>query len=67
MPNPKRRHSNARTRTRRAHDFLTLSSLSTCPNCGIQKMPHRICSACGYYAGRQVVTIKIKSKDKKTK
>jgi len=67
MPNPKRRHSNTRTRTRRAHDFLKLGSLSRCPNCGSDKVPHRICPSCGFYAGRQVVTLKVKSKDKKKK
>ena len=62
MPNPKRRHSNQRTRTRRAHDFLKLKSLSKCSNCGAANIPHRICPGCGYYRGRQVVTIKSKSK-----
>ncbi|MBI4388264.1 MAG: 50S ribosomal protein L32 [Candidatus Omnitrophica bacterium] len=62
MPNPKRRHSNQRTRTRRAHDFLKLKSISKCTNCGAAIMPHRICSHCGFYGGKQVMTIKVKSK-----
>ena len=33
MPNPKRRHSKARTRSRRAHDFLKQKSTSICPQC----------------------------------
>ena len=56
MPNPKRRHSKARTRTRRAHDFLEQKSLSTCPQCHEAKMPHRVCPKCGYYKGREVIT-----------
>ena len=55
MPNPKRRHSQKRTSTRRAHDSLTSHSLSECPNCHEKKMPHRACSKCGYYKGREVV------------
>ena len=64
MANPKRRHSNTRTRLRRAHDFLKIKSLSTCPHCGAATLPHRICRACGYYRGKQVVTIKVKAEKK---
>jgi large subunit ribosomal protein L32 len=55
MANPKRRHSQKRTSTRRAHDFLTAKSLSECPNCHETKLPHRACAKCGYYKGREVV------------
>ena len=57
MPNPKRRHSNARTAKRRAHDSLTPKVLSECPNCHEQKLPHRVCPHCGYYKGREVVEV----------
>lgn len=55
MPNPKRRHSKARTRSRRAHDFLKQPGVSTCPNCHEAKLPHRVCRKCGFYKGREVV------------
>lgn len=55
MPLPKRRHSNARTRKRRSHDALSVPNLVECPNCHEQKLPHRACSACGHYRGREVV------------
>ncbi|HVR40776.1 MAG TPA: 50S ribosomal protein L32 [Thermoanaerobaculia bacterium] len=58
MPNPKRRHSKQRTRTRRAHDFLEAKSLSTCPQCHEAKLPHRVCPKCGYYKGREVIAVK---------
>ena len=58
MPNPKRRHSQKRTSTRRAHDFLKGPSLSECPNCHEKKMPHRACSKCGHYKGREVLDVK---------
>ena len=66
MANPKRRHSNTRTRLRRAHDFLRPRSLSKCSQCGAQVLPHRVCRACGYYRGKQVITLKVKAaKEKK--
>lgn len=38
-------------------------STAKCPNCGKTKLSHRVCPHCGYYKGKQVVTIKSKSKD----
>ncbi len=58
MPNPKRRHSTRRTANRRAHDFLTLSGLSECPNCHEKKLPHRAFAKGGEYKGRAVVETK---------
>jgi large subunit ribosomal protein L32 len=55
MPNPKRRHSNSRTRKRRTHWKLSSPTFNECANCGQQKLPHRICANCGYYDGRQVI------------
>jgi large subunit ribosomal protein L32 len=55
MPNPKRRHSKARRDKRRAHDALESPAISTCPNCGEVKIPHRACAHCGTYRGRQVI------------
>ena len=58
MPNPKRRHSKMRKNSRRAHDFLTTNSLSTCPQCHEKKMPHHVCPRCGFYKGREVIDTK---------
>lgn len=66
MAHPKRKHSNMRTRLRRTHDALATASFSRCSQCGAQILPHRICAYCGYYRGKQVITIKPK-KDKKEK
>lgn len=52
---PKRRHSNARTRKRRAHDALSVPALTVCPHCREKKLPHRVCPSCGTYRGREVV------------
>ncbi|HOK78627.1 MAG TPA: 50S ribosomal protein L32, partial [Verrucomicrobiota bacterium] len=28
-----------------------------CPQCAEPYIPHRVCPACGYYKGRQVITV----------
>ena len=60
MPLPKRQHSKQRGRKRRTHDALKLRSLHRCPQCQKPILSHRVCPSCGYYKGRQVVTIKQK-------
>lgn len=65
MPNPKRRHSNSRTRKRRTHDIMRAMGTRPCQQCGNQGAPHRVCPQCGYYNGRPVLQIKIKEKKKK--
>ena len=58
MAAPKRRHSKTRRNKRRTHDALRRVGTSVCDNCGEVKLPHRICGACGYYRGREVVEVK---------
>ncbi len=65
MANPKRRHSNARTRTRRAHHALKLPTLASCAQCGAPLLPHRVCGKCGFYGGKQVMTVRVKEKKPK--
>ena len=55
MAVPKKKISKSRRDMRRAHEALTTSAHVECPNCGETKRPHHICSACGYYDGREVV------------
>ena len=64
MPNPKRRHSNTRTRKRRTHDRMSVLATSACGQCGNPVGPHRVCPKCGYYKGRPVLAIKVKEKKK---
>jgi large subunit ribosomal protein L32 len=52
---PKRRTSRTRKLKRRAQWKLDKPSLSTCRQCGSPKLPHRVCSNCGAYGGREVV------------
>lgn len=42
MPNPKRRHSHTRTRTRRAHDALTVPQYYLDKDSSEPKVSHRI-------------------------
>ena len=55
MAVPKRRTSQTRKNKRRTHFKLTLSGMSTCPECGELKAPHHACRICGTYKGRQVL------------
>ncbi len=54
MPNPKRRHSKARRGKRRAHDAISTVLVISCPQCKTEKLPHRVCPSCGYYAAAPV-------------
>jgi large subunit ribosomal protein L32 len=51
---PKRRHSKARKRTRRASIKLEAVSLLVCKNCGAKTLPHIACIDCGFYGGKSV-------------
>lgn len=53
---PKRRMSKMRMRSRKAANRLQAVQLATCARCGARVRPHRVCPACGYYKGRQVVS-----------
>lgn len=54
---PKRRMSKMRLRTRKASHRPVAPKLGKCPQCGASVRSHRVCPACGYYKGRQVLTI----------
>ena len=56
----KRRFSKARTASRRAVFRTHAVTLVDCPQCHARMVPHRVCPACGYYAGRQVIQVKAK-------
>jgi large subunit ribosomal protein L32 len=49
--------SKMRLRTRKAANRAKAPGLSTCAQCGAKIQPHRVCPACGYYKGRQVVSV----------
>ena len=57
MAVPKQKMAKSRTRRRRAHDALKTPMSSTCDKCGETKMPHRVCSHCGFYRGRKIIEV----------
>ena len=54
---PKRKMSKMRLRTRKAANRFHAAKLNKCGQCGSSIPPHRACPSCGYYKGRQVLTI----------
>ena len=58
MAVPKRKTSKARRDKRRNNVWkISAPTLVRCSNCGEYKRPHRLCSACGHYDGREVVKV----------
>jgi large subunit ribosomal protein L32 len=44
---------------RRAYNSnWTAPQLSVCPQCAAPAVPHRVCPSCGFYKGRQIITVK---------
>ncbi|MBA3958174.1 MAG: 50S ribosomal protein L32 [Parachlamydiaceae bacterium] len=56
MAVPRNRHSNARKNSKRAHHAKKPKTCVSCNNCGESKLSHVICTKCGFYADRAVVT-----------
>ncbi|WMJ82615.1 50S ribosomal protein L32 [Oscillospiraceae bacterium LTW-04] len=58
MAVPKKKVSKARRDKRRSSVWkLDAPALSKCTQCGELKMPHRVCSVCGFYKGKEVVKV----------
>ena len=58
MAQPKRRWSKARTGARRSTWKLDEKGYSTCSHCHEPVLPHTVFSNCGYYDGKEVVSVK---------
>ena len=66
MAVPKKKISKQRKHLRRSANWkLEAPALTVCPKCGEFKLSHRVCRACGFYNGRDV--LKLESDDKKKK
>lgn len=58
MAVPKKRKSQAKTRSRRSANMkLTAPNYQRCPECFEPKRPHRVCAECGFYKGEQVIEV----------
>ena len=55
MPVPKYRTSRSKKNMRRSHEALSPVNGGICPNCKAIKLPHRVCSSCGFYKNEQVL------------
>lgn len=56
MAVPKRKVSHARKMKRRSSVWkLTAPALVKCPKCGEYTAPHKVCSECGYYDGKEII------------
>ena len=58
MPLPKRRHSRTRGRKRRTNWKLSTPNVVDCPQCHQPRLPHHICTNCGFYNGRKIIEVK---------
>ena len=58
MAVPKRKVSKARRDKRRNNVWkLNAPAMSKCPECGAVKAPHKVCKACGFSKGVQVIKV----------
>ena len=62
MALPKYKTSKSNKRARKAAWKVQPKPYVFCPNSGAAKLPHRVCTACGFYKGEQIVEIKEKKK-----
>lgn len=56
-PLPKKKISRGRRGRRRAHHALMARNLVQCSNCGESRLPHHVCSNCGFYQGREIIEV----------
>ncbi len=56
MSVPVRRQTHGKTRRRRAHHALKAIALAVCSKCKKPVQPHHVCSFCGTYAKKQVLS-----------
>lgn len=57
MAVPKRKTSKMKVRSRKAANRYKGVEINACSACGAPAKPHRACSSCGMYKGKQVLTI----------
>lgn len=56
MAVPKRKTSKARRDKRRSSVWkLSAPTLVKCSHCGEYTVPHKVCSNCGFYDGKEVI------------
>ncbi|MBY0109784.1 MAG: 50S ribosomal protein L32 [Candidatus Babeliaceae bacterium] len=58
MPVPKRKTSKRRRDQRQSTKFIRPQAITSCKQCNEPTLPHQVCTECGYYKGRKVLTTK---------
>jgi large subunit ribosomal protein L32 len=56
---PKRKTSRSRRDRRSSCKFIRPKVAIKCNNCNNPILPHTVCSSCGYYKGKKILTTKI--------
>ncbi len=56
-PVPKKKTPKSRQGKRRSHLRTRAVSFTECSHCHSPRLPHHACPTCGYYRGREVITI----------
>lgn len=67
MALPSKKRPKSEKRKRRAAHRLSRLTLTICSHCKKPVLPHHLCSFCGTYNGRELLTPKIIKKEKKLK
>lgn len=57
MACPKRKTSKMKKRHRKAANRYKGVQATYCPTCNEPLVPHRACKACGFYKGKQVLSV----------
>ena len=57
MAVPKRKTSRMQRRQRKAANRYEGVAATYCPSCKAPVMPHRVCTACGQYGGKQILNV----------
>ncbi len=65
MSVPARRKTSRKARMGRSHQALKKTKLNKCSKCGKAVQPHKACTFCGAYKGKEAIKIKSKSKKEK--
>lgn len=57
---PGHRRTSSHKRRRASHFALKAKSLVKCSHCGQKISPHQVCPFCGFYKGKEVISLKKK-------
>ena len=57
MAVPARRTSKTKKRMRRTHLKKDMPTFMACPKCGEPIKPHRACTKCGNYKGKEAISV----------